>query len=317
MRALNETSDRPNGSLALVSAAILMVANGNAGSTETRAVASARSELQGASTVEVRETSEPAELDDVISDLGDRTLVVAGGDGSLHAAVNALHRTGHLESATIGLVPLGTGNDLARSAGIPLDPIEAARVILTGAPSPQDVLVERDKTVAINAVHLGIGAEAVRSGARAKRALGPAGYPVGAVLAGTRHAGWNLDVEVDGRRQPREGRVLMVGISVGRTIGGGTPLAPGAHVDDGLADVTVASSTGPLRRVRFAARLRRGEHPNLRDVATTRGRYTTVTGDPVRANVDGEVSAPRDTWAWTLQPHAWRLIHPHGRQPAP
>jgi diacylglycerol kinase family enzyme len=105
----------------------------------------------------------------------------------------------------------------------------------------------------------------------------------------------------------------MVGISVGRTIGGGTPLAPDASIDDGLADVTAASSTGPLRRVRFATRLRSGSHDDLHDVATTRGRVTRVTGDAVRANVDGEVSAPREDWTWTLRPHAWRLIHLPGR----
>ena len=291
-----------------------MVANAKAGSAESRAVSTARSTLEADSAVEFRETSDPRELDEVVSDLEDRTLVVAGGDGSLHAAVNALHRGGKRETAVVGLIPLGTGNDLARSARIPLDPINAARVVLSGEPHEHDVLISADDTIAINAVHLGIGAEAVRAGARAKSMLGPAGYPVGAVLAGTRYTGWELDVVVDGQKQPRDGHVLMVGISVGRTIGGGTPLAPGAEVDDGLADVTVASSTGPIRRVRFATRLRAGQHRELRDVVTTRGRVTTVTGDAVRANVDGEVSAPQEHWTWTLHPHAWRLIHPRGSQ---
>ncbi|MFL6179219.1 MAG: diacylglycerol/lipid kinase family protein [Actinomycetes bacterium] len=293
---------------------ILMVANAKAGSAEARAIATARSTLLADRAVEFRETSDPHELDGVVNDLDDRTLVVAGGDGSLHAAVNALHRGGKLEMTVVGLIPLGTGNDLARSARIPLDPINAARVVLNGEPREHDLLISDEETIAINAVHLGIGAEAVRAGSRAKAMLGPAGYPVGAVLAGTRYTGWDLDVVVDGQKQFRDGRVLMVGISVGRTIGGGTPLAPGAEVDDGLADVTVASSTGPVRRARFAARLRAGQHPQLRDVVTTRGRVTTVTGDAVRANVDGEVSGPQEHWTWTLRPHAWRLIHSRGRQ---
>jgi diacylglycerol kinase family enzyme len=296
-----------------VSASILMVANANAGSAESRAVAAARSVLQAQRSVDFRETSDLFELDAVVDDLDDRTLVVAGGDGSLHAAVNALHRVGRLETADVGLIPLGTGNDMARSARIPLDPINAARTVLNGDSHAHDLLMSADKTVAINAVHLGIGAEAVRAGAHAKRLLGPAGYPVGAILAGIRQTGWSLDVVVDGQRQPRDGRVLMVGISVGRTIGGGTPLAPDAEVDDGSADVTVSSATGPFRRVRFAARLRAGRHPQLRDVATARGRVISVTGDPVRANVDGEVSKPQSGWTWTLHPHAWRLIHLPGR----
>ena len=63
---------------------------------------------------------------------GSRRIVVAGGDGSLHAVVAALHRRNDLADAVLGLIPLGTGNDFARCMGIPLDPEEAARVILDG-----------------------------------------------------------------------------------------------------------------------------------------------------------------------------------------
>ena len=52
---------------------------------------------------------------------GCRRIVVAGGDGSLHAVVTALHRRHELASRTLGLIPLGTGNDFARTLGIPLD----------------------------------------------------------------------------------------------------------------------------------------------------------------------------------------------------
>ena len=55
-----------------------------------------------------------------------REVVVAGGDGSLHAVVAALHERGELADAAVGLIPLGTGNDFARGVGLPLDPAEAA-----------------------------------------------------------------------------------------------------------------------------------------------------------------------------------------------
>ena len=61
---------------------------------------------------------------------GSRRIVVAGGDGSLHAVIAALHRRNELKNAVLGLLPMGTGNDFARGLGIPLDIEEAARVIL-------------------------------------------------------------------------------------------------------------------------------------------------------------------------------------------
>ena len=288
----------------------VLVTNADAGSADSDAIRRALDTLRSGGPVEVQQTSTPDELDTVVRELDGRRLVVAGGDGSLHAAVNALHRASALADTVVGLIPLGTGNDLARTADIPLDPVEAARIVVSGKPTSHELLEGQDDTVAINAVHIGIGAEAVRIGASAKKRLGPAGYPVGAAMAGVRFAGWNLEVTVDGERQPRDGRVLMVGISVGRTIGGGAPLAPDAEVNDGLADVTVASSTGAVRRMRFAARLRNGEHRELRDVHTKRGREIVVSGDPVRANTDGEVSEERTRWTWTVRPRAWQLIHP-------
>jgi diacylglycerol kinase family enzyme len=293
-----------------VARSFVVVANRGAGSSDRDAVLAVREVLVSAGPVEVRETGSPSELDAVVAALEGRTLVVAGGDGSLHAAVNALHRADVAASTAVGLVPLGTGNDLARTVRIPQDVRAAAALVCDAEPQQQDLLVGPDGQVAVNAVHLGVGAEAVRLGARAKASLGAPGFAVGAVLAGIRFPGWRLIVDVDGRRMPERGRVLMVGLSVGRTIGGGAELAPDADPTDGLAEVTVASTTGPLRRLRFAYRLREGRHVELSDVDTTRGVTVEVRGDPVRANVDGEISEPRAHWEWRAVRGAWQLLVP-------
>jgi diacylglycerol kinase (ATP) len=293
-----------------VARSFVVVANRGAGSSDRDAVTAVGDVLAAAGPVEVHETGSPSELDAVVAALGARTLVVAGGDGSLHAAVNALSRAGVAASSPVGLIPLGTGNDLARTVGIPRDVRTAASLVRDGRPQAQDLLVGPDGQVAVNAVHLGVGAEAVRLGARAKVRLGAPGFAVGAVLAGVRYPGWRLVVDVDGRRMPPRGRVLMVGLSVGRTIGGGAELAPDADPKDGIAEVTVASTTGPLRRLGFAYRLREGRHVELADVDTLRGVRVAVRGEPVRANVDGEITEPRTSWEWTAARHAWRLIAP-------
>ena len=56
--------------------------------------------------------------------------------------VNALHRRHELADTLVGLIPLGTGNDFARGVGIPLDPAEAARVVVAGNVAPVDLIVD-------------------------------------------------------------------------------------------------------------------------------------------------------------------------------
>jgi YegS/Rv2252/BmrU family lipid kinase len=256
-------------------------------------------------------TTTPEQLDAALARCGRRRVIVAGGDGSLHLVVSRLHALGTLAAADLALVPLGTGNDLARSLGIPLEPVAAARLALTGTARPLDLLVDDAGGLAVNAVHLGVGAEAAQAAGRFKRVLGPLAYPLGAVAAGLRVRGERLRVEVNGRLLAGGHRgVLMVGIGNGPGIGGGTPLLPHAVPDDGLLDVMVCTATGPLARVGFGRALRAGEHLRSPHVRSARGRTVTVSGGPVELNADGEVGESVVRRTWSVEPGAWRLVRP-------
>jgi diacylglycerol kinase family enzyme len=115
---------------------------------------------------------------------------------------------------------------------------------------------------------------------------------------------------VDGEPVETDGPVLMVAVANGRTIGGGAELAPYAEPDDGLLDVVVATSTGPLARLGFGVALKDGEHVERDDVTTLRGRTVTVTGDPYPVNADGELDGPVTSRTWTVRPGAWSLVVP-------
>jgi len=237
--------------------------------------------------------------------------VVVGGDGTLHLVVAALHARGELGERVVGLVPLGTGNDLARCLGIPQTPEEAVAVVGAGHERALDLVVDDDGGVVVNAVHLGVGAQANRDATPLKPLLGPTAYRVGAVLAGLRSIGWPLQVVVDGQvLADGRRRLLQVGIGNGPTIGGGTPLAPDAVPDDGLADVLVSAATGPIARARYGRLLRQGRHPELPDVLVTRGRQIEVSGPPIPVNSDGELGRALTRRRWTVHPHAWRITVP-------
>ncbi len=258
--------------------------------------------------VEVVATETPADCAAAIARLGERRVIVCGGDGSVHTIVEALHRAGALDRP-VGLIPLGTGNDLARAIGLPLDPAAAARVVLDGRPRRLDLLVDDTGGVVVNAVHLGVGAEAARQAAALKPRLGRLAYLVGGVSAGLAAPGWTLTVRVDGAELV-SGRVLQVGIGLGRSVGGGSPLTPHSVLDDQQADVVVSQAVGVLARLGYGLRLRRGSHVDRPDVHTARGASVEAEGDPFHCNADGEIHGPVPRRVWTIDPRGWQLIAP-------
>jgi diacylglycerol kinase family enzyme len=299
---------------------LLLLVNHAAGTTDDEAVEAALATLRTGADVAVAATADRDELDRAVADRGDRRLVVMGGDGSVHAAVSALDRAGQLEpDEPVGVIPRGTGNDLARTLGLPLDPVAAAEVVLDGSRRRLDLLRDDAGGVVVNAVHVGAGALAAAEATRFKERLGAAAFPLGAVIAGVTAPGWDLRVEVDGRVVTSESAgwsadgstgVLMLAVCNGPTIGGGTALAPAAVVDDGLADVLVCTATGQLARAAYAAALVAGRHVERDDVLVLRGEEVTFTGPPVDLVSDGELQEGLTSRTWRVQRHAWSVLVP-------
>ena len=300
---------------------LLVITNADAGTSDEERLAAALAVLREEASVEVAKTSNPGELDGVLHRAGGRTVVVAGGDGSMHAVVTALHKRHELAGTTLALLPMGTGNDFARGNDIPLEIEDAARLVLDGEPRPVDLLVDETGNIVVNNVHVGVGAQASRKGHTWKGRLGSIGvgnanlgklgYPIGAALSAFHPPNWRLRVEVDGEVVNDVNRpVLMVAIGNGGNVGGGTELNPDADTEDGLLDVMISRSVEPLAKLAYVARLRRGEHDERHDVVTLRGTSVKVSGDEFWLSADGEVSGPERSRSWRLEPAAYSMILP-------
>jgi len=290
---------------------ILLVTNAQAGTADENTLNAAVAVLRAAADVEVRFTSDSSELAGVLARRGSRRVVVAGGDGTLHAVVAALHRLGELPDTALGLVPLGTGNDFARGTGIPLDAEEAAGLVLTGELRDVDLIIDDDGGVVVNNVHVGVGAQASRQARNWKRWLGRVGYGIGAVRAAFRPPFVRLRVEVDGEVVADPYRpVLQVAIGNGASAGGGYQLNPGADPESGRLDVMVSFAIGLLARVRFAMDLRRSRHLQRDDVLHRRGRTVSVAGEPFYCSADGEVDGPHRSRTWRVRSGAFRMVLP-------
>lgn len=291
---------------------LLLITNSHAGTNETESLDRALAVLCAAGDVEVAPTSDQGELDGVLHRRGCRGVVVAGGDGSLHTVIAALHRRQELHDAVLGLIPLGTGNDFARGAAIPLDPEDAARLIVNGDVRRVDMIVDDVGGIVVNSVHVGVGAEATRKAHKWKQGLGRVGYGIGATLAAANPPFVRLRVQIDGEVVASFDRpILQVAVGNGSTIGGGTEITPEADHESGQMDVMVSFAVGPFSRFGYAAELRKGEHHKREDVVYRTGSTVSVSGQAFCYSADGELYGPERHRTWRVEPKAFSMRLPH------
>lgn len=288
-----------------------MITNFAAGTADEERLGAALAVLRTATDVEVAHTTDPGELDSVLHRRGGRQIVVAGGDGSLHAVIAALHRRNELAKAVVGLVPLGTGNDFARGLGIPLDPAAAAQVVLDGNVQLVDLIVDGLGEVVVNNVHVGVGAQASRDARPFKALLGRFGYVLGAMKAAVKPPFLRLRVQVDDHVVADLAHpILMVAIGNGSRVGGGAPITPNADPTDAKLDVMVSFSTSVWAKVGYAVSFRRGIHHERDDVLYLHGRSVSLSGQPFWCSADGELYGPERNRSWHVEPGAYSMPLP-------
>ncbi|MCW5716573.1 MAG: lipid kinase [Bauldia sp.] len=154
-------------------------------------------------------------------------VVVAGGDGSVNAAAGALIETG----LPVGIIPMGTANDLARTLGLPTDPEAAVRVIAAGRRRAIDVGTANDHFF-FNVASVGLAARVARDleGGN-KKHLGVLAYGAAAArLVATAHPIW-AELETGGGID--RVRTMQISIGAGRHYGGGLTIDEDARPDDG------------------------------------------------------------------------------------
>jgi diacylglycerol kinase (ATP) len=221
-------------------------------------------------------------------------IAVAGGDGTVHAVVEALGP--RFPRANLLVLPLGTGNDLCRTLAVPLDPLEAVKLLDTGAARKVDVIrVGGDATgFAINAVTGGFsGRVAADVTPELKASWGPLAYLRGAAGPIAERAGYKVRLRLDGGK-PIHLDVLNLVVANGRTAAGGIPVAPLASVEDGKLDVVIVPSADFAELSVVAARVMAGDYDQDETVIHRRAKVVEVESDPsLPVSIDGELTEGR------------------------
>lgn len=269
-------------------------------------------EMADAPGAELRTTSGPGEAADLARrgrNEGAEQVIAAGGDGTLHEVVNGLlrgpspdgpdaggdggRRAGPDDLPAVGLLPLGTGNDVARSLGVPLDLQGARDVIESGAERTVDlgrVSGQRERYV-VNSAIGGVGGLVERRlSDRMKRWLGPYCYRVAAILALRRVPRHRVTVQWAGGEESLRTVVYSVIVANGAVAGGGIPIAPGARMDDGRLELLLIEAGRRHRLPGLAWSVLRGRHTGRSDVRRVAVQSVTIRSRPsMWASVDGEV----------------------------
>lgn len=218
---------------------------------------------------------------------GTDAFVVAGGDGTINLAVQQLAGTG----IPLGIVPVGTGNDLAAHFGIPaLAPETAAEIIHAGHRRALDLarVTGAGNASRLYTTVLASGFDSYVND-RANRMRWPRGdmrYNIAILIEFLFLRATPYTLEIDGRRI--DGPFVMASVGNTRTYGGGIPICPDAVADDGLLDVTVIRPAGRLRLLRLLPKVYKATHVGHPQVETYRGRTVRLDAAGVTAYADGD-----------------------------
>ncbi len=265
---------------------VLVLINPNARSGRAN-VAAALDVLRGSGMTLVEAGSDARPFEEIIRErAADVDLVVlGGGDGTISAALPALVAAG----LPLGILPLGTANDLARTLGIPRDIAAAARIIAKGETRPLD-LGDVNGRLFLNVASLGYSADLARNlTAEAKKRWGRFGYAIAAFNLLRQSRPFTVDIEHDGVTE--QVRTVQIAVGNGRFYGGGMPVAADAAPDDGMLDVYSLETDHWWELVALVPALRRGTQGRWSKVRTfkTTG-LSLATRRPHDVNTDGDLS---------------------------
>ncbi|HEY7451731.1 MAG TPA: diacylglycerol kinase family protein [Candidatus Limnocylindria bacterium] len=229
---------------------------------------------------------------EAIRDGADRVVAV-GGDGTMQEVVNGIISAG---GGTLGVVPIGRGNDLARSLGIPIDVLPALDIALGPATRTMDVgRAIRDATLRHFVAAGGVGFDAqvswTMSNPRPWWKNGRMGYFAGTLDELRRFHNQRLRITFDQAtgQEPVDHTSLMVAFANGPFYGGGMKICPDASLSDGQLDVCVVGDLSRFEAMRELPGLYEAKHVNNPKVRFYRTRWILIEGDePTRVHLDGE-----------------------------
>ena len=212
-------------------------------------------------------------------------IVAVGGDGTIYEVANGIAGC----DVVMGIIPSGTGNDLARTLGIPLNIEEALAVIIDGAEKAIDLGCVNGRRF-LNVTSIGLDAEIVREAENLKKYFsGTSAYVAGVLKALLHFKRKKVTLILDGKEQ--EKNVMLVAIANGKYYGGGMKIAPTADIEDGTFEVCIVNEISKLKILRLFPTIFSGTHIHVREVELLRAKTVKITSkEELIINIDGDIA---------------------------
>lgn len=236
----------------------------------------------------IEETTEnPQQLPDVIRRYQDQVdlVIIGGGDGTLNAAVDGLVDT----QLPLGILPLGTANDLARTLEIPTSLPEACQIIAKGQVRRIDLGWVNGKHF-FNVASIGLSVRITKQLTKeVKRRWGVLAYAVTALKAISQARPFRAEIRLNG--ESIRVKTIQIAVGNGRYYGGGMTVVYDATIDDQRLDLYSLEVQHWWQIVALLPAMRGGQHINSKNVRTLRGQEIEVlTSRPRSINTDGEIT---------------------------
>ncbi|HCC78593.1 MAG: hypothetical protein A2X25_09770 [Chloroflexi bacterium GWB2_49_20] len=220
-------------------------------------------------------------------------VIAVGGDGTVHEVINGLMQLPEERRPILGVVPVGSGNDFAHAAGVPVNPVEALKLALYGQPNRMDVGILRGGDGREEYVDntLGIGFDAITT-IRSHKLPFLRGFlmylvaVIQTIILNFDPA--NLKVETD--QETWDGPTVMFVMCNGPREGGGFLVAPDARPDDGIFQYASIGKVSRLMMFRLIPEVMKGTHGRFKQVRMGEFHKMTLTSDrPLYIHADGEI----------------------------
>ncbi|MBL1175271.1 lipid kinase [Pantanalinema sp. GBBB05] len=213
-------------------------------------------------------------------------VVIAGGDGTLNAAIPGLLDT----QLPLGILPLGTANDLARTLGIPTDLAAACKILTAGQLERIDLGQVNDRYF-FNVASIGLSVQITRKLNReTKQQWGILAYPIAALQALNRSRPFWATVSRDNGQSQRM-RTIQIAVGNGRYYGGGMTVTADATINSQQLDVYSLNLQHWWQLLAILPAMRSGDHTSWSFVEDFQAQTITVeTARPMPINTDGEIT---------------------------
>ena len=249
----------------------------------------------------------PDQLPDVIREHRERVdlVIIGGGDGTLNAAVAGLVDA-HLP---LGILPLGTANDLARTLGIPATLPEACQIIAAGKVQPIDLGWVNGKYF-FNVASLGLSVQITRNLTKeVKRRWGVFAYAATAMQALWKSRRFHAEIQMEGGRSEKV-RAIQIAVGNGRYYGGGMAVAEDAAIDDQRLDLYSLEVQHWWQMLAILPAMRRGRQAVSPWAQSWTGKeFHVYTRRPRSINTDGEITTSTPAH-FRVVPNALSVIVP-------